>query len=461
MIGRVRRLCGCGPVVLLFTVAGCVGQATQPPSPSNPPPFGGTAAAAAAGWPTYHRDLSRSGYDPTTPSLLPPHRAWVSTSLDGQVFAEPLVIGTRVFVATEADSVYALDVQSGQQLWRTHLGEPVPRRDMPCGDIDPLGITGTPVVDPQAGRLWVVLFVQPGRHELVALDLADGSVRSRRSVDPPQVDPRALQQRAALALSQGVVYIAFGGLFGDCGTYNGWVVGARTDGSGSLLTYRVNTNGRAGIWGPSGPASDASGDLYISTGNGNSTKSFDFGDAVIRLSPELRVLDWFAPANWVNLNAGDTDLGSMGPALVGGNLLFQAGKEGTGYLLRADHLGGINGQVFKASVCGSAWGGTAYVSPYIYVACSDGLTALKLGNGASFTLAWRGPRFWAEPPIVAGGLVWTVDRDTARLIGLDANSGTILFGLSLGSAPHFVTPTAADGRVFVSAGASVVAVSRS
>lgn len=462
MIRRVRRASRSAPLVpiLLFLASGCTGQATQPVSPSNPPSFGGTAAAAPAGWPTYHRDLSRSGDDRTSPSLRSAQRAWVSASLDGQVFAEPLVIGTRLFVATEHDSVYALDVQSGRTLWRTHLGESVPRSSLPCGDIDPLGVTGTPVADPQAGRLWLVAFVQPGRHELVSLDLADGSVRSRRSIDPAGADPKALQQRAALALSHGVVYVAFGGLFGDCGTYNGWVVGARTDGSGSLLTYRVNSNARAGIWGPSGPAVDAAGDLYVSTGNGNSTGTFDFGDAVIRLSPDLRLLDWFAPSNWADLNAGDTDLGSMGPAIVSGNLLFQAGKQGTGYLLQAGHLGGINGQAFTAAVCESAWGGTAYLSPYLYVACSDGLTALRLGTGPTFTVAWRGPRFWAEPPVVAGGLVWTVNRDAARLIGLDPNNGTVALSLALGSSPHFATPTAADGRLFVSAGASIVAVAR-
>ena len=458
MLGRRR---GWVSAVLVLMVSGCVGGSTKPVPPSNPPAYGGTARAEASGWPTYHRDLSRSGSDATSPSLLAAHRAWVAASLDGQVFAEPLVSGSRVFVATEGDSVYALDARTGRQLWRTHLGEPVPRSQLPCGDIDPLGITGTPVIDPSAGRLWVVASVQPGRHELVALDLASGVLRSRRSVDPPQADPRALQQRAALALSHGLVYVAFGGLFGDCGTYNGWVVGARSDGTGSLLTYRVNTNGRAGIWGPSGPAVDASGDLYVSTGNGNSTNTFDFGDAVIRLSPELGVLDWYAPANWADLNAGDTDLGSMGPSLLGGNLLFQAGKAGEGYLLRADHLGGINGQAFQAGVCGGAWGGTAYLPPHLYVGCSDGLTALRLGSGATFTVAWRGPRFWAEPPIVAGGLVWTVDRDGARLIGLDPTTGTVAFQLSLGAGSHFATPAAADGRIFVAAGRTIVAVSRS
>ena len=447
--------------LLLLVAPGCVGQAAQPRSPSNPPSFAGSEAPAVAGWPTYHRDPSRSGSDPTTPSLLHPLQAWKSASLDGQVFAEPLVIGGRIFVATEGDSVYALDVQSGRTLWRTHLGQPVSRSQLPCGDIDPSGITGTPVADPQSGRLWLVAFVQPGRHELISLDLADGSVRARRSIDPPAADPLVLQQRAALALSDGIVYVAFGGLFGDCGTYNGWVVGARTNGSGPLLSYRVNSNERAGIWGASGPAIDAAGDLYVSTGNGNSTGSFDFGDAVIRLSPDLRLLDWFAPGNWANLNGGDTDLGSMGPAIVDGDLLFQAGKEGTGYLLRASHLGGIGGQAFMAHICEGAWGGTAYAAPYIYVACSDGLTALRLGSSATFTVAWRGPRFWAEPPVVTGGLVWTVDRDAARLVGLDPRTGTMAFHLSLGSSPHFITPSAADGRIFVSAGASVVAVSGS
>lgn len=444
--------------LLLLVAPGCEGQAAQPGSPSNPPSFAGSEAPAVAGWPTYHRDPSRSGFDPTTASLLHPQQAWKSASLDGQVFAEPLVVGGRIFVATEGDSVYALDVQSGRTLWRTHLGQPVSRGQLPCGDIDPSGITGTPVADLQSDRLWLVTFVQPGRHDLVSLDLADGSVRARRSIDPPSADPLVLQQRAALALSDGIVYVAFGGLFGDCGTYNGWVVGARTDGSRPLLTYAVNSNGRAGIWGPSGPAIDAAGDLYVSTGNGNSTGSLDFGDAVIRLSPDLRLLDWFAPGNWANLNGGDTDLGSMGPAIVGGDLLFQAGKEGTGYLLRASHLGGIGGQAFAAQICAGAWGGTAYASPYIYAGCSDGLTALRLGSNATFTVAWRGPRFWAEPPVVAGGLVWTVDRDAARLVGLDPRTGTMAFHLSLGSSPHFITPSAADGRLFVSAGASVVAV---
>jgi outer membrane protein assembly factor BamB len=460
MISRFQRLTLLGPAVALLSSA-CVGQGPQPTSPSSPPSFAGTAAAPSSGWPTYHRDASRTGLDPTSPSLLPMRRAWASSALDGQVYAEPLVIGDRVFVATESDSVYALDATSGRELWRTHLGEAVSRSSLACGDIDPLGITGTPVADSRAGLLWVAPFVKPGRHELVALDLSNGSVRSRRAIDPPHADPMFLQQRAALAVSTGTVYVAFGGLFGDCGSYNGWVVGARADGTGSLMTYRTNTNGRAGIWGPSGPAIDAAGDLYVSTGNGDSTGTFDFGDAVVRLAPDLRILDWFAPANWADLNAADTDVGSMGPALVGDGLVFQAGKEGIGYLMQASHLGGINGQAFKAPVCGGAWGGTASMPPYLFVGCSDGLVALRIGSRPSFTMAWRSPQFWAEPPIVAGGLVWTIDRGASALVGFDAASGQERFRQTIGSEAHFATPAAANGRIFVPAGTSIVAFTRS
>jgi outer membrane protein assembly factor BamB len=456
--GRSRTI-----VVLTLALVGtsCAFGGTAASPPSSRPTFAGTAPGAPSGWPTYHRDASRSGFDSTGSTFRTVQRAWRSQALDGQVYAEPLVIGNRAFVATENDSVYALDAATGKQVWRTHLGSPLPGSSLPCGDIDPVGITGTPVADAKAGLIWVVAFVRPGHYQLVALDLANGAVRWRRAIDPPGTDPLALGQRAALALSNSTVYVAFGGRFGDCGVYTGWVIGVKSDGGGAMLTYQVNSHGRAGIWGPSGPAIDAAGDLYVATGNGNSVRTFDFGNAVIRLSPDLRVLDWFAPANWADLNTYDVDLGSMGPAFVGDGLIFQAGKEGTGFLLEANRLGGVNGQAFESHVCGSAWGGIAYAPPYVYVGCSDGLVALRLSSGASFSSAWRSGNFWAEPPIVAGGLVWTIGRAAAALYAFDATTGQERFRQSLGSADHFTTPAAADGKIFVAAGSTIVAFSGS
>jgi hypothetical protein len=122
--------------------------------------------------------------------------------------------------------VYALDLPTGRTIRRTHNGNPVPGSALPCGDIDPSGITGTPAIDPAANRLHAVTFVQPGHHELVSLDLNTGGIQFRQPIDPPGANPPVHQQRAAPALSQGMVYVAYGGLFGDCGGYHGWVVAA-------------------------------------------------------------------------------------------------------------------------------------------------------------------------------------------------------------------------------------------
>ncbi len=401
-------------------------------------------------------DLARTGAikGPTWSGV---QRAWTSDALDGDIYAEPLVLGDRVIAATENNSVYALDTASGKILWHMRLGDPIRRSSLPCGNIDPTGITSTPVADPQAGVVYAVGFVQPGRHELAALDLATGAVRFRRSVDPPDSDPLVEQQRAALALANGRVYIPFGGLFGDCGDYHGWVVASNADGSGDLLSYQVAAK-RAGIWAPSGPAVDASGALFVATGNSDAMKTPDEGDSVVKLSPELRRLDSFTPSDWAAHNAGDADLGSVGPALLGSDLVFQLGKPGVGYLLRASRLGGVGGQVASATICGGGFGGTAYDPPHLYAACRDGLAAVRIDDAEpSLTVAWRGPRFDAGPPIIAGGIVWSVDVGSGDLYGFDATNGSTRVREALGPVVHFTTPAADSGHLFVAATRQVIA----
>jgi hypothetical protein len=344
-------------------------------------------------------------------------------------------------------------------IWRTNIGEPVPRSYLPCGNIDPTGITGTPAIDRSSGLLYAVAFVLPGRHELVAVDTTTGHVELRRPFDPPGVDPLVEQQRPALTIANGRVYAAYGGLFGDCGDYHGAVVGSALDGSGPLLSYRVPSGRAAGIWAPPGPTVLPGGDLLAATGNSFSTSSFDFGNAVIRLSPELQVIDWWAPSNWLALNQGDVDLGSLSPAVLPDGLAFVAGKEGVGYLLRLDDLGHVAGEVFSAPVCdgGGAFGGAAVDPPFVYVPCTSGVTALRLEPGPSFRVAWRGPGFDAGPPIVAGGAVWSVDIGSATLHALQAVTGRELFIANLGSVTHFASPAASAGVVYVAALDHVVA----
>ena len=404
-------------------------------------------------WTTYHHDNSRTG-DAGVVSVASATPGWVTRGLDGGVYAEPLAYSGDVFVAKENDSVYALDSQTGTVVWRTHIGTPVPGSSLPCGDINPSGITGTPVIDPTTDTIYVVAFESPAHHLLVALNASDGVILFARPADPPGADPMVEQQRAALSIGNGMVYWPYGGLDGDCGQYHGWVVGLNANGEGGLVTYQVPTNREGGIWAPSGAVIGPTGDVYVATGNGDSSTSYDHGDSVIELSPTLKELAYFAPSNWAQLNQADADLGSAGPAALGEGLLFQIGKEGVGYLLNATDLGQIGGEVYSMEVCSSVFGGVAVSGGRVFIPCGNGLTAVAV-SGSSFKVTWRGPSFPAGPPVVTGGVVWTLDTSTGTLHGFDVTTGSALFSLDTGGVTRFTTPMAAYGELFVAAGSAV------
>jgi outer membrane protein assembly factor BamB len=446
-------------VAAVLALVACSGGSAPPPPPLTLPPASSAPTVPPAGagdWTTYHRDNTRAGYLAALadPSRLA--RAW-SDRLDGAVYGEPLVVGDRVLVATEADSLYALELRGGRVLWHTKVGEPVPLSRLPCGNIDPLGITGTPVYDPATGLVFAVAEVSGPAHLLVGVDVRDGRVRVRRSADPPGMRPLAHQQRAALALSQGRVYVAYGGLLGDCGDYHGEVVASRTDGRGPLAAYQVPTSREGGIWGASGPAVDGRGRLYVSVGNGAATGgAWDHSDSVLRLAPELRLEDGFAPSSWPEDNAADADLGSMGPLLLPGGLVFAAGKSGAGYLLRADRLGGVGGQLLEQPVC-AAFGGAAAAGSVPYVPCTDGLRQLRVGPGARLRAGWRAPSAVSGSPVVGGHTVYSLDPG-GTLYALDADRGTVRASAPVGETSRFATPTLAGGMVLVGTMSGVVAV---
>jgi len=443
-----------GAVVIVLVACG----GSQPARSAAAPPGTGAKASdsasvgRAAEWPTYHGLPTRTGVATGGPALGRVHPQWTA-GVDGAVYAEPLVAAGKVIVATENDSVYAFDAASGHQAWRAHLGTPVSGGDLPCGNISVSGITGTPVIDTTAGVIYAVTF-QRFEHRLVALDLTTGAVRWQRRIDPPGADPRTHQQRAALALSHGRVYVSYGGLYGDCGNYHGWVLGAPASvPTGRVLTYRVPSAREGAIWAASGPAIDGAGNLYIATGNGSSTSSFDFGNAVIRLTPTLRESGFFAPRNAPTLSAADLDLGSTGPLLLPGSRAFIIGKTGVGYLLSTSRLGGIGHPLASRGICGAAFGGDAYANGTIYIPCTDGIDAVHLA-GDRLQPAWSQGAA-TLPPILAGPGLWAMGAGT--LYQLDPASGHVRFSASIGDTAHFATPAAAGGRVFVAAGGSVYA----
>jgi outer membrane protein assembly factor BamB len=392
--------------------------------------------------------------DRTSPPATTLQPEWTSPVLDGEVYAQPLLIGSTVIVATENDTVYAFDSASGARLWMRQLATPVPGSALPCGNIDPSGITGTPVADPRTGLLWVVTYSAPFTHTLWSLDLATGAVRSARNANPPGADEPAEQQRGALALDGSMVYIPYGGLYGDCSDYHGWVVGMSTASpvSTGKVTWQTPTE-KAGIWAPPGPVVAADGSIYVATGNGVPVNVAEDSDSVIRLSPSLSVEGSFTPADYAELSADDLDLGSTSPVLLPGGLVFEAGKQGVGYVLSGGDLGGIGGQLASSAVCGGGFGGAAVDGDVVYLACFDGLYAVRVtpGTGSrrpSLSVVWSQTGFQPGPPIVAGGIVWAVET-RGRLVGFDQEAGAVRYSQAIRVAGSFPSPAAADGRLFV------------
>ena len=412
------------------------------------------ARGPAAAWPTYHGNNRRTGVSSAAPLKAPLHRAW-SRQLDGAVYAQPIVVGKRLIVATENNTVYALRRSGGHVIWRHHLAAPVPQSALPCGNIDPTGITGSPAYDRHTGTVFVVTETTGSHHTLRALNWKNGQVRWHRSVDVfPNRDRTAEQQRSALLVSHGRVYVAFGGRFGDCGNYVGYVVGVPADGTGQSVRYAVPTDREAGIWAPPGPIA-VGRSIYVASGNGAETNGeYDGSDSVIRLSLKLNKTGLFAPSTWQSDNAQDLDLGSSSPVAVGstGEVVI-AGKRGTVYLL--DGMHGIGGQAATLSGC-AAYGGAATRASLALLPCDDGIRRLDV-SGHQMQWRWQMTGV-AGSPAIAGKRVYALDEDTGELVLARLGSGHEISRVSVGGVSRFATPVPVGSFVYIGTLNGVVAI---
>jgi outer membrane protein assembly factor BamB len=525
-----------------FLVAAAV-AATAAASPRGPAVVAAQAAASGPGLETFHYDAARTGWNPGERVLTPQalrsrglRRLWTEP-VDGDVYASPLVVRgvtvrgqarTLVYVATERDVIYAFDAETGARVWGpVSLGTPVPRVSLPCGNIDPAGITGTPVADRASGTLFAVAQTTPdgGRtrsYRIAALSLDTGTPRPGWpvTIDPPasnglRFDARPQQERGALTFLHGVVYVPFGGYWGDCGDYHGWVVAVPVASPAKQEAFATPTGREGGIWAHGGVAADGDGRLYAGTGNSDSNGRIDFGDAVVRLetSPALRfsgsMRDYFLPSNYVALNDADMDLGSLTPMVLPDqpdtstpHLVFTAGKQGAAYLINRDNMGGVgkgngvtgegvysrcvfgncrsgNGRTFSAA---AYWDGGA-AGRFVYLPgtgraaqpepCrgSGGVVALRLGvsaqsHASTLDVAWCSPSM-GDPgaPVVTGtgaaAVVWVIDTEGGTLRAFDARTGTPLYASGGADAPgvthRFITPAVLDGRVYVGAAHALAA----
>jgi outer membrane protein assembly factor BamB len=274
---------------------------------------------------TFHGDVSRSGHF-VVPALsvekarsLRLDRTFDAAGV-GPLYAQPLywrpsgANGGILLVAAENDVVQAIDATTGKESWRRKVGRPVSRGSLPCGNIDPLGITGTPVIDPATQAIYFDAAVELSggiRHQLFALSVKDGTVLPGWPIDVAEAlqksgrrfDPAVQNQRAALTILDDTLFVAFGGHFGDCGDYHGWVIGISLHDANKIVSFETRARG-GGIWAPGG-LSVVGGELVFATGNTMGAQSWSDGEAVFRLGADLRrsenKKEYFAPSDWKTL----------------------------------------------------------------------------------------------------------------------------------------------------------------
>ncbi len=484
---------------------------------------------------TYRYDNGRTGQN-VNEAVLTPSNVNVnsfgklfsySLPSDSYVYAQPLYlpnvnipgVGLRnvLYVATEHDIVYAFDADglTSTPYWQVDLAARVGGTQITTSSathddyLGPnLGVSSTPVIDQSTGTMYVVSnTLENGNRvqRLQALDVTTGAPKFGGSVviqgpaSGPTFDPSIQNQRPALLLANGNVYIGWGA-YGDNGPYHGWIMAYSASTLAQVSVYCTTPNGTMGSnWMLGSLTADASGNIYTVTGNGSVDGNGDHGESVIKVSPTLAPINGFTPSNWSTLNNNDLDLGGGGllqlPDQAGTtttpHLAVLAGKEGTLYLLNRDDLGqfaGANGGSdhvvqeflgeFSKTPCNvdgecnfqtpAYWNNNVY-----FIAANHPLQVYQVANGTLSKSSTQGPTTFVAPrgasPVVSAngtsnGIVWALRVDDASSNAPDAilyaydasnvanelyNSNQNAGRDSPGVAQFFIVPVVANGKVYV------------
>jgi hypothetical protein len=471
----------------------------------------------------HHNDLAGDGANLNEITLTPANvnkanfgRKY-ALPVDGQIYAQPLYVPglavggathNVVFAATQNDSVYAFDSDSGTQLWRVSLGTAVSNND-PEGVQPTLGILSTPVIDASTNTMYVTAVTSGYVLKLHALDITSGAEKlgspvivkasisgtGSGSVNGIVSLSAGCYQRTALILANGHIYLGFG----HCN--HGWIVAYDASTLTQTQVFTTSPDGvGATIWmGGAGPVVDADGNLYVITADdiGSSAPSGnDFPDAILKLSPTLQVLDSFTPSNERYLEGNDADLGSGAPILLPDNNstspheLIGGGKDGRVFIVNRDSMGGYqNGvsggdNVIQTVQTGTQqfdniWGAPAFWNGTVfYHTEGDVLKAYSWSGGkiSSKPIASANHVYFnhgASPSISANGtnngIVWDVDNSGYPSSGGSGGTPAILHAYDAGNitqelynstlapsgrdtaghACKFSVPTVTDGKVFV------------
>jgi hypothetical protein len=446
---------------------------------------------------TYHNDIARSGQNLQETTLTPANvnssqfGKVFTVTVDGFVYAQPLYLagvtiggGTHnvLYVATQHDSIYAIDADNGTLYWQVSL-LPTGGRTVVgdtdigagCEDIVPeIGITGTPVIDPATGTLYVVAKSYVGGKGVQYLHAIDvgtaaekfgGPVSIQGSVAGTGYDSKnsvvtfnAMQenQRPALLLENGHVIIGWSSHC-DYDPWHGWIMSYSANALAQEAVFNATPNGKnGGIWmSGGGVAADAAGNLYFSTGNGDWNGTTDLGDSIVKLGPpsggSFPLVDYFTPYDQASMDAGDIDVASSGPVLLpalpsGQQLLALMGKIGTIYVLDRNNMGkycpsltpacSTNDPQIVQEITGATsgvWGSAAYWNGNLYWGGqNDRLTAFSFNTttGAVSTSPTSiTPQIFGYPAPTASisangasqGIVWVL---SASSYGSTCSGGT-------------------------------------
>jgi hypothetical protein len=412
----------------------------------------------------------------------------------------------RFYAATTENDVYSLDETSGATVWKHNIGGYRVNAPNCGGKPNHHGILSTPVIDADARVIYVAAAMADNHHEIHALSVDTGMEVAGFPVDVSKLKAGNLafnsvdqNQRSALSLVKGILYVGFGGYCGDAGNYHGWVVAVNTQDPTKVGAW-ATMDKQAAIWAPGGMASDGNG-VFAVTGNTASSLGPDHttsdSEEILRLT-DLAVAhrdnaNLFLPAEWIDpMNKSDKDFGSSSPAIITvpnstpSTVIVAPSKPGRVYFLDAANLGGSKGQFAEAIVAGTN-AQSVYTAPSAYQATSGVHVAISTGVGSvcpgggnanvmsilmqpgtspdkppNPKIAWCAPVSTGDTtfrsPIStnsagnADPIVWMINGD--KLNGFDGETGAVVYDSGAGASPSacsgvqkFTAPIAAGGRI--------------
>jgi hypothetical protein len=422
-------------------------------------------------------------------------------TISGNVYAQPLYIeggpsGPMIIAVTESNNVYALDATSGAVIWQTNVGPQV-TSGLTCPNINPVGITGTPVVDLASRSLFFDALIDgpTKKHFIYSLNVDTGAINAGWPVDVDATatyngmtfESQVQEERGGLALVNGIVYVSYSGYSGDCDDYHGWVVGIDTS-NRSVHAWATTAVG-GGIWGHGGVASDGT-NMFVVTGNTfNTGGNWMGGEAIIRLQSgpiwSGQATDYWAPVNWFNLDIGDTDLGGVSatvvdvPGATPSELVLALGKDSNAYLVDRSNLGGITAPVAQAYVSGINRGTSAvtyHTRLGTYIAFHNDAGTIKAykitaTSPPTILFAWSQTQNGRGSPWVTTidgtneTIVWVAGTSTVgdqRLHGYNGDTGAVIYAGGganelMAGTQQWNTGIAARGRIYFAANDKVYA----